>query len=156
MNSTIAVEPVISEEDCGLFHNGREIEEKRDMSRHDAFSNDGQELTLAQWRDECYLGEQELVSGQVKRARQRFEVLLEQVEACSVGTPAGRGSYEHSVTLYWLARCAHEIGNTLEEVEWLLIALELLEKLLDNNPSSQQQIQRQRTILHEIGARLQH
>lgn len=111
---------------------------------------DDEHLTFAEWETECVLGKQELMSGQVRAARQRFMALLERVEARRRDSLAGLGSYEHSMTLYWLARCAEVGGNKLEEMRWLWAALRILDGLLATQPQYQRYRHQQQAILADM------
>src|SRR5438045_3969429 len=74
----------------------------------------GDVLTSAEYMHENGLGEDSMEKGDVRSAHSRFTKLLERIEAQPDGAQLGRGTYSHSLTLGWLARCLRREGNITE------------------------------------------
>ncbi len=103
-------------------------------------------LTHAEWLREKGLGEDEYYRGKIGAAHTRFTTLLARIEALPEGAPLGRGSYDHCLTLLWLARCLESGGQPAAAEGSLRKALAVIEALIGQEPENKVYL-RQRGLL---------
>ncbi len=115
----------------------------------------GGALTRAEWLRESGLGEDELAKGDLRAAYTRFTKLLEQIEALPEGTPLGRGSYGHCLTLGRLARCLSDGRQPTGAEKRLREALAIIEALIKQQPGDQIYIRQRAMLLTDLGDVLQ-
>src|SRR5712692_9610439 len=89
----------------GLWRERDELRRQVEKAVEAAGAQKGEVLTRAEWLRESGLREDELAKGNLRAAYDRFTKLLARMEALPEGTPLGRESYEHCLTLPQLARC---------------------------------------------------
>jgi tetratricopeptide (TPR) repeat protein len=112
--------------------------------------NDGS-LTRAEYLRESGLGEDEWQKGNLRAAYSRFTKLLEHIEALPEGKPLGRGSYEHCLTLFRLARCFSRGGQSAAAERRLREALVIIDSLIIQKPDEQVFIHQRNALLTDLG-----
>ncbi len=108
-------------------------------------------LTQAEWLRETGLGEDEFRKGNLRAAYDRFTKLLARMEALSKGTPLGRGSYKHCLTLAGLARCLRANGQPAAAEGRLREALNVINALIGQQPENQQLKRERGGLLTDLG-----
>ncbi len=108
-------------------------------------------LTQPEWLRESGLGEDELTKGNLRAAYTCFTKLLARIEALPVGTPLGRGSYAHCLTLGWLARCLSSGGQPAAAEGRLGEALNVIDALIGQQPDNQGLLRQRGGLLTNLG-----
>lgn len=108
-------------------------------------------LTRDDWLRERSLSEDEYGRGNLPAAILVLTNLLARIEALPEGTPLGRGSHEHCLTLAWLATCLGAVGQVLTAQQMLSDALVIINKLLKQEPDNQDFIRQHGALLVELG-----
>jgi tetratricopeptide (TPR) repeat protein len=108
-------------------------------------------LARAEYLREFNAGETEFESGKLRSAYARFTALLGRIEAQPVGAPLGRGSFEHCLTLGWLARCLEAGGQPAGAEGRLREALAIVEVLIAQQPDNQGRIRQRGALLTDLG-----
>ncbi len=96
----------------------------------------GGTMNRSSWFRETGLGEDEWRKGNYRAAYERFTTLLARIEAQPSGTPVGRESMEHCITLGWIAICLRDSGQLATAKEWLREALVIIDRLLKQQPNN--------------------
>ena len=129
----------------------RERDEVRRMAEATRDIQKSGVLTRAGWLRESGLGEDERQKGNVRTAYTRFTNLLARIEALPEGTPLGRGSYEHCLTLLQLARCLEAGGRPDAAEVRLREALSTAEALLKRQPGDEGHIRLHGMLMAGLG-----
>ena len=108
----------------------RVIEVATSKAKHDV-------LTHPEWRREMDLSEDELSRGNLQAAFGRLESLLSRIEMQTEGEALGRGSREHCLTLYILARCLEADGRPEAAETKLREALSIINAFIKQHPENQ-------------------
>lgn len=108
-------------------------------------------LTQAEWHYECGVGEDEWSRGALRAATIRFITLLERINALPAGVPCSAGSYEHALTLQWLARCLEATGQTDAAEEQLQKALSMIRSLIEQDPGHHGLLSQLASLLTSLG-----
>ena len=108
-------------------------------------------LTLTMWTHQSNIGEAELSSGNPNAAHGRFTTLLRSIEILPEGTPLGRGSYVHCLTLHRLARCLTAGGQQTAAKQRLCEALSMIDVLIAERPSDQDCLRERGALLVDLG-----
>jgi tetratricopeptide (TPR) repeat protein len=87
----------------------------------------------------------------VRAAFARFTTLLARIEIQPEGTPLGRGSYEHCLALFLLARCLRAGGQPTGAEKRLREALTIAEALLTEQPENESCIRQRGLLLTDLG-----
>lgn len=112
----------------------------------------GEGLALTEYRRESDLGEEEFRKGNLRAAFSRFMSLLVRIEAVPAGTPFGRESSEHAMTLVRLARCLREQGELAAAENRLREALIISEALFKQESRSEDDVHCYAVLLTDLGA----
>lgn len=107
-------------------------------------------LTLSVWHSELDQGQREFEKGNITAAIARFTALLAQIEARPQGIVFGKESYEHSFTLFWLARSCREARRP-EAEKYLRRALVILDTLIRQQPTNPTLLYQRSVLFTELG-----
>ena len=135
----------------GLLRERDELRKQVDGAVAASRTQKGGVLTRAEYLRESGLGEDEFGRGDLQGAYARFMALLTRIEALPEGTPLGRGSYEHCLTLRWLARCLRFGGQPAAAEKRLRDALAVIDVLVKQKPENQNYIRHHGAIANRIG-----
>jgi len=114
-------------------------------------TQEGAGLTHTQWVRQASLGEDELERGDVPAAFERFSTLLALIETLPEEAPLGRGSYEHGLTLRWLARCLNTDGQAVDAEERMQQALDVVAALHKQTPEDRDYFSLHGRLKAELG-----
>ena len=108
-------------------------------------------LTRAEWLQEFGMGQDEYRSGNLRSASIRFANILQAIKALPKGMPLGHGSYEHSLILFWLARCLFEAGQATSANSQLQEALIIINTLIQKQPEDRIYVRQRGLVMGELG-----
>lgn len=111
----------------------------------------GEPLTREEYQHQFGLGEDEFERGDIQAAYRRFGALLKRIEEQREDAPRGPGSYQHRVTLKWLAHCQLMGGQPAAAKARVQEALEIIEELLEREPENQAALREQGIFLTDLG-----
>jgi len=114
-------------------------------------TQDGAGLTRTRWVRQASLGEDELERGDVPAASERFSTLLALIETLPEEAPLGRGSYEHGLTLRWLARCLNADGQAAAAKVRMQQALDVVTELRKQFPEDRDYFSLHGRLKAELG-----
>jgi len=135
----------------GLWRERDELRRRVDQVVAAAGQRTGGALMQAEFLRKIGVGEDEFRRGNLQVACARFTALCERIEALPAGTPLGPGSYQHCLTLYWLARCLQAGGQPSAAETLLRRALEVIEALLAAQPENRYYITERGVVLTNLG-----
>lgn len=108
-------------------------------------------LTHDDWMRERSVSEDEYGRGNLPAAVLVLTNLLARIESLPEGTPLGRGSHEHCLTLAWLATCLSATGQLATAQQMLDQALAIINKLMHEEPENQDFMRQHGALLVELG-----
>src|SRR6266567_3168377 len=107
-------------------------------------------LTRAEYLREIGLGEDEYQRGKIGAAYTRFSTLLARIEVLPEGAPLRSVSYEHCLTLVWLARCLQSGGHAAAAEGSLRKALMVIEALIGQQQENEDYLRQRGIVLTDL------
>lgn len=134
------------------FGLGRERAElRRRVALAQPAADSSGELTQASYLRESGLGEDELNSGKLQAAYDRFSALAQRMAALPAAAPRGPESYEYCLTLGMQARCLKAGGRPELAEAQLRTALAVIARLIAAAPDTKGYLRQRGALLCELG-----
>ena len=134
----------------GMVREREEMRQRIAQASKTSGAKDGR-LTSTEYLLESRTGTDELNKGDVRAAYARFSALLARIEALPEGAPLGKGSYQHCLTIAYIARCLRDSGQLEAAESRLREALEVIGKLLEKQPDAPNLLNVREVLLTNMG-----